>query len=592
MRSALPFNFRAILTRGVGLHAGERDRISGRPFRRFVMTGIVGLIAYCSSVTVRAELATEDETLRVAENWVRLVLDQRGTWARSAAPEIISMQPLVGSTGQLAHVWNVWPHGYVVVPVLKELSPIRAFSDTSDLDATADGGMAELLREVLDHRLRMYLDRYGSLDAQQPPEQTIFPPADRKSWDIYAADATVFERLVRSGQLRSREQLGPLLDSSWHQGAPYSNYCPWGDGARCVVGCVATATAQAMWYYQWPPNGTDSHQYYWYGDDSCGGNTSGSMLSADYSDSYDWANMPASCGTGSPSAQQAAVAELCFETGVAFEMDYGACGSGAYTANAVNVLPTYFRYDSGIDRENRDQHSASDWYELLKGELNAQRVMIYRISSHAIVCDGYFELPPSIQMYHMNYGWDDSHNAWYNLDDLHCDWSGCDPMVEYVIRRILPDVDCNGNGNLDFDDIVQGISADCNGNRVPDECDLASGTSLDCNGNSIPDECDILIADGGFCDPNDPNAVCDTDTNGNGVPDGCEAPVPCPGDTNCNGQIDFGDINSFVAALVDGTYCDTTGANADVNENGSVGFEDINPFVEKLTTLPVPISCP
>ncbi len=66
----------------------------------------------------------------------------------------------------------------------------------------------------------------------------------------------------------------------------------------------------------------------------------------------------------------------------------------------------------------------------------------------------------------------------------------------------------------------------------------------------------------------------------------------CRGDANCDGLIDFGDINPFVAALLSGTYCDGTGANADVNGNGSVGFDDINPFVALLTTNPLPIVCP
>ncbi len=70
------------------------------------------------------------------------------------------------------------------------------------------------------------------------------------------------------------------------------------------------------------------------------------------------------------------------------------------------------------------------------------------------------------------------------------------------------------------------------------------------------------------------------------------APPVCPGDANCDGQVDFGDINGFVGALVGGTYCDGTGDTADVDQNGSVGFEDINPFVDLLTTNPLPIACP
>ncbi len=65
---------------------------------------------------------------------------------------------------------------------------------------------------------------------------------------------------------------------------------------------------------------------------------------------------------------------------------------------------------------------------------------------------------------------------------------------------------------------------------------------------------------------------------------------PCAfeaGDLNCDGVVDFGDINPFVAALVDPDgyptlYPDCDINLADVDGNGSVGFEDINPFVALL----------
>jgi hypothetical protein len=61
-----------------------------------------------------------------------------------------------------------------------------------------------------------------------------------------------------------------------------------------------------------------------------------------------------------------------------------------------------------------------------------------------------------------------------------------------------------------------------------------------------------------------------------------------PGDLNCDGEVDFGDINPFVLALVDpGAYaamfpnCDIL--NADINGDGLVNFGDINPFVALLS---------
>ena len=65
--------------------------------------------------------------------------------------------------------------------------------------------------------------------------------------------------------------------------------------------------------------------------------------------------------------------------------------------------------------------------------------------------------------------------------------------------------DCNNNGIDDSIDLANGTSQDCNGNEIPDECDVADGTSDDCNSNNIPDECETL-------------ADCDSD----GTPDACE----------------------------------------------------------------------
>ncbi len=61
-------------------------------------------------------------------------------------------------------------------------------------------------------------------------------------------------------------------------------------------------------------------------------------------------------------------------------------------------------------------------------------------------------------------------------------------------------------------------------------------------------------------------------------------PVPagCAGDMNCDGQINFGDIDPFVAILGGATPCGFF--NADVNADGAVNFADIDPFVALLSS--------
>jgi hypothetical protein len=118
-------------------------------------------------------------------------------------------------------------------------------------------------------------------------------------------------------------------------------------------------------------------------------------------------------------------------------MDYGRCNSTAWTYDALTVFPTYFRYSDTIEREDRSAHSATTWFNLIQAEINAGRPMQYRISGHSIVCDGWRDTG-GLNQYHMNYGWGDAFTTWYTIDNLYCNWSGCDPMVEYVIRNIIP----------------------------------------------------------------------------------------------------------------------------------------------------------
>jgi 6-phosphogluconolactonase (cycloisomerase 2 family) len=127
--------------------------------------------------------------------------------------------------------------------------------------------------------------------------------------------------------------------------------------------------------------------------------------------------------------------------GVAFNMSYGVCGSGAYTADALTVFPTYFRYDPSIDEEDRDEHSAAEWFSLIQDEINNGRPMQYRIRSHSIVCDGWRDTGGQNQ-YHMNYGWGGPFTTWFAIDSLYCYWvlpdSLCPPMEEFLIRNIKP----------------------------------------------------------------------------------------------------------------------------------------------------------
>jgi hypothetical protein len=283
-----------------------------------------------------------------------------------------------------------------------------------------------MIRQVLQSRMELYAEVYGSVEAVQPAdEQPLFDFGNRRKWDIFAVPPKEFDASEDKDLTAPMAEVGPLLTTTWHQSYPYNALCPMGDGGQCVVGCVATAAAQIMYYHKWPPEGVGSASYYWSGDNSCGGSTPGQTLSADFSDPYVYDNSTAS------------VSEISYEMGVAFHMDYGRCGSGAYTMDGANVFPTYFRYDPSATAVYRANYSASSWFNLIKNNIDKGLPTLYRIYSHAIVCDGW-RVSGGIDQYHFNYGWGGSNNAWYTVDNLYCPWSGCDPMVEAMVVNIIP----------------------------------------------------------------------------------------------------------------------------------------------------------
>ena len=194
--------------------------------------------------------------------------------------------------------------------------------------------------------------------------------------------------------------VNPLLSTTWDQDYPYNYFCPsasGGPGDHVYAGCVATATAQVLKYWDYPTTGNGSYTYTHptYGEQTANfGETN-----------YDWSNMPNSL-SGSPSQTQIeAVAKLIYHCGVAVDMNYGTGGSGASSHKVQNALINYFKYAPSATYISRDGYETAKWIAFLKKELDEGRPMYYCGSNvnsgHAFVCDGY----RSDDYFHFNWGW-------------------------------------------------------------------------------------------------------------------------------------------------------------------------------------------
>ncbi|MBN1270787.1 MAG: C10 family peptidase [Candidatus Aminicenantes bacterium] len=231
---------------------------------------------------------------------------------------------------------------------------------------------------------------------------------------IDAPDRTDFYFSKNNKVMLTSSYSPPLLQTNWHQGEPYWNFCPKLGGKRCYVGCTATAMVQIMRYYQWPNNGEGSHTYYW----SAGGR----YLSVDFSDDYDWGYMPHNTEDYDTDREKNAVAELCYEAGVSVDMNYGPEGSGAYVFDVEDALEDHFRYLDKIKVVYRkDYGNVNLWFNELKKQRDLSQPVEFAMystdSGHAVVIDGYL-ITSGLNQVHINMGWGGSYNAYYTLDDI------------------------------------------------------------------------------------------------------------------------------------------------------------------------------
>jgi Peptidase C10 family/Dockerin type I domain/Thrombospondin type 3 repeat len=501
-----------------------------------VITLLSLLILGVLTPAAKAELATVEQMDQVCRNWLAAMVYEQGNWAGEYSPQISNVQDVYVDGIILARLYSIEPIGYVVVPVLMELPPVKVYADDCNMDVSETQGLMEFIRDVLRNRSTGFIENYGSLEAVQGDKANN---EHRALWDVYTLNDEDFTSTLGSKSVMSEGV--PLLGSNtWHQDYPYYNYCPPGGACtHTVVGCVATSAAQIMHFWQWPPEGVGYHSYTWAGD-----GTGYQTLTAYFDDPYDWANMPMNCNSGCNAAQRNALAELNYEVGVAHNMDYGCDGSGAFLIESPWV--DHFRYDPAMYWASRNGHTAQSWFDLIRDEVEAGRPMQYTMPTHAIVCDGWREY--SGNQMHLNYGWGGYKNGWYVVDNIYYPGG---PGNEAMWVNIQPVGDADNDGYLNDEDncpvYYNPTQADSDSDGVGNPCDI-------CPDDYDPDQGDV--------DGDGLGDVCDPDADDDGL---------LNGDDNCWLAINPGQTNSDTDTL--GDACDNcpdvdNNEQADANDDG------------------------
>ena len=257
-------------------------------------------------------------------------------------------------------------------------------------------------------------------------------------------------------------RVAALIQSRWNQGdvagAPCFNYYT---PNNYVCGCVATAFAQLVRYYQYQPaGGIGVHRFPITVNgnpqtaNTRGGNGSGGA--------YNWSDMVLVPGSGITTVQRQAIGALCYDCGVTVEMGYSAGGSGAYQHYIARGLKDIFGYSNAIITYHDWYNQDSGMFGMINPNLDAGIPVMFSVwdqgsSEHSIVCDGY-GYQSSTMYHHINMGWGGSDDAWYNIPDIDGGYS--------VVDSITYNIYITGTGEIISGRVVDGSGAPMSGITV------------------------------------------------------------------------------------------------------------------------------
>lgn len=366
-----------------------------------------------------AERVSEEDAALVANNFMSASVSVSGA---KRSPKMVLKKSASAAESQF-YVYENPGGGWVMVSASDAVQPILAYSKTGFFNVESQPDNVKNWLGKYEKQIK-YAEDNGIIATNKVAEEW---KALRTTPPVTAMGNVVVE---------------PLIKTTWDQDDPYWQYTPSYNNQKTYVGCVATAMAQVMNYWQWPVKGTGSYSY--------SSDALGLSCSADFGNTtYDWTNMvdhyttyytgPNTHSVSTPTtAQKTAVATLMYHCGVAVEMDYNvasAGGSGAATIYpnasmtslrcAAYALINNFGYKSSklkcYYRPGGYGYSVVDsatWVNLLMTELDAARPIMYAGSDsdggHSFVCDGYDDKG----YFHFNWGWSGYCDGYYTVNNM------------------------------------------------------------------------------------------------------------------------------------------------------------------------------
>ena len=340
---------------------------------------------FCCWITLCAQQLTEQQAMERALQYMNSGKASPAV-RRMAAPANGGRIKLkaIPVEAEKIYVFNIEGGGYVIASGDDRTEPILGYSETGCLDM-----------DNMPDNMRQWLAGYAQQLAQ-------LGTADRQQ---LTAPVT-------------RTAIEPLIKTQWYQKEPYNKYTYMIGDDHSLTGCVATAMAQVMNYWQWPKEPCKDIPGYV----AKGGPIAPDPLEMPALPSYtfQWDQMLDTYTTDQPGTeeQQEAVARLMQYCGTAVHMYYDRGSSSTQQGYIASALRRYFDYAQDIYIADRQNYTNSQWEDLVYNELANGRPIPYAgdtdSGGHSFICDGY----DGQGLYHINWGWGGRSDGYFRLSIL------------------------------------------------------------------------------------------------------------------------------------------------------------------------------
>ena len=245
-----------------------------------------------------------------------------------------------------------------------------------------------------------YGDKMIENPNDQPPYFKLFlKEYERVVKEVRAkATTTTLQRPIK-------RKVEPLLTCKWSQYDPFNKYTPLSDGQHTPTGCVATATAQVMFYNKWPKNRPQDYIAST-GDD------------AKKSATYWWDEMKNTTNEMRTEQSRQAVGVLMYDIGKAVHMRYYIKGSDSNLQRACNALRDKFDYT--VRYLDKNFLPANEFLNEVMQEISDGYPVLVVGGPHAFVYDGYDEQG----LIHTNWGWGGENDGYFDINIVTLNVSG------------------------------------------------------------------------------------------------------------------------------------------------------------------------